>query len=67
MARPNFYPNGMVIPYQMPQSYMRSTTKESCGNCGLYSNRREFCGKWRTPYVRDTYTCHEWRQRFIKR
>ena len=67
MARKNFYPNGLAIPYQMPESYMRSITKEACGNCGLYSNKREFCGKWRTPFVRDSYTCHEWRPRHFKR
>ena len=67
MPRSNFYPNGNMIPYQMPQSYERSKTKQACGNCGLFSNRRSFCGKWRTDNVRDIYTCHEWRQRFFKR
>ena len=60
MARSNFYPNGHFVPYQLPQSYERSKTKQACGNCGLYSNRRSFCGKWRTDHVRDIYTCHEW-------
>ena len=44
VARSNFYPNGHFVPYQLPQSYERSKTKQACGNCGLYSNRRSFCG-----------------------
>jgi hypothetical protein len=34
-----------VIDYSLPQSFKKSLTKEACGNCGLYSNRRRsFCG-----------------------
>ena len=40
---------------------------EACGNCGLYSNKRSFCGRWGSKGVKDTYVCHEWRKRFFKR
>jgi hypothetical protein len=40
---------------------------EACGNCGLYSNNRAFCGRWGAKAVKDTYVCHEWRKRFFKR
>ena len=67
MKRSSFYPNGEFIPYQMPQDFRLSKTKEACGNCGLYSNRRSFCGIYKTHGVKDTYTCNKWRQRFLKR
>jgi hypothetical protein len=46
LKRSNFYPNGEIIDYSLPQSFKKSLTKEACGNCGLYSNRRSFCGRW---------------------
>ena len=42
--RANFYPDGTFIPYQMPPDFRKSLNKKACGNCGLYSNRRGFCG-----------------------
>jgi hypothetical protein len=39
LKRNNFYPNGEVIDYSLPQSFRKSLTKEACGNCGLYSNQ----------------------------
>jgi len=65
--RSNFYPNGEIIDYSLPQSFELSKTKEACGNCGLYSNRRSVCGRWGSKAVKDTYVCHEWRKRFFKR
>ena len=67
MKRSNFYPDGNFIPYQMPQDYRQATGKEACGNCGLFSNRRFFCGKFITTGVRDNYICGQWRQRHFKR
>ena len=65
--RSNFYSNGEIIDYSLPQSFELSKTKEACGNCGLYSNKRSFCGRWGSKGVKDTYTCHDWRKRFFKR
>jgi hypothetical protein len=65
--RPNFYPDGTFIPYQMPNDFRQSQGKEACGNCGLYSNRRSFCGKFITVGVKDNYICNQWRQRYFKR
>jgi hypothetical protein len=52
IKRPNFYPNGEVIDYSLPQSFHKSLKKEACGNCGLYSNRRSFCGRWGSKFVK---------------
>ena len=70
IKRSNFYPNGEIIDYslpQMPQDYRPSTGRGSCGSCGLFSQKRYFCGLWRTRGVRDTYVCNKWRQRHFKR
>ena len=40
--RSNFYPNGEIIDYSLPQSFQKSLKAEACGNCGLYSNKRSF-------------------------
>jgi hypothetical protein len=37
--RSNFYPNGEIIDYSLPQSFQKSLKAEACGNCGLYSNK----------------------------
>jgi hypothetical protein len=37
LKRSNFYPNGEIIDFFLPQSFRKSLTKEACGNCGLYS------------------------------
>ena len=63
----NFYPNGEFIHYTLPDSYALSKTKQSCGNCAMYSNRRSFCGVWKAQAVKDTYICHKWRMRYFKR
>ena len=42
MKRSNFYPNGEFIPYQMPQDFRPSQGRGSCGNCGMFSERRMF-------------------------
>jgi len=65
--RSNFYPNGEMIDFSLPQSFELSKTKEACGNCGLYSNKRSFCGRWGGKAVKDTYVCHEWRKRHFQR
>nr|BAR28043.1 hypothetical protein [uncultured Mediterranean phage uvMED]BAR28162.1 hypothetical protein [uncultured Mediterranean phage uvMED] len=67
IKRSNFYPNGEIIDYSLPQSFRKSLSKEVCANCGLYSNKRSFCGRWGAKAVKDTYVCHEWRKRFFKR
>ena len=67
LKRSNFYENGEIIDYSVPQSFRKSLTKEACGNCGLYSNRRSFCGRFGAKFVKDNYVCTEWRQRYFKR
>ena len=56
MKRSNFYPNGEFIPYQMPQDFRPSQGRGSCGNCGMFSERRMFCGVFRTQ-VSQRYLC----------
>ena len=65
--RSNFYPSGEFIPYQMPQDFRFSKNKEACGNCAMYSNRRSFCGVYKSQGVKDTFTCNKWRKRFFQR
>ena len=66
--RSNFYPNGEFIPYQMPQDFRLAKRGEgSCGSCGMFSQRRMFCGIYRTQGVKDVYTCNKWRPRYFKR
>ena len=55
MKRSNFYPNGEFIPYQMPQDFRQALGKEACGNCGMYSLPRNFCGVYRTKGVKDNF------------
>ena len=65
--RSNFYPNGEIIDFRLPQDFRPSTGRGSCGSCGLYSNKHGFCGVWRTRGVKDTYVCNKWRPRHFKR
>lgn len=65
--RSMFYPNGEIIHYTLPNSYQKTKSKHACGNCGLYSNRRQYCGKWNAPAVKEDYICHAWRLRFFAR
>jgi hypothetical protein len=65
--RSNFYPTGEIIDYSLPQSFTKALKGASCGDCGLYSNARSFCGRWGAKGVKDTYVCHEWRKRYFKR
>ena len=46
---------------------LRKLNKEACGNCAMYSNRRSFCGVYKTQGVKDTFTCNKWRKRHFKR
>jgi len=65
--RSNFYTNGEFVPYQMPQDFRPATREGSCGNCGLYSQKHNFCGVYKTRGVKDTYVCNKWRKRHFKR
>ena len=67
IKRGNFYPDGTFIPYQMPQDFRKASGKEACGNCGMYSNRRSFCGVFQTISVKDNFVCGKWRERHFKR
>ena len=65
--RSSFYSNGEFIPYQMPQDFRKALGKEACGNCGMYSLPRNFCGVYRTRGVKDNFVCNKWRKRHFKR
>ena len=67
MKRSNFYPNGEMIPANLPQDFRKSQGAEACGNCGQYSNRRSFCNIYRAFGVKDIYLCNKWRRRFFTR
>lgn len=56
-----------MIPHSLPEDFRPSIGKEACGNCGMYSNRRSFCGVYQTNRVKDNWICNKWRQRFFQR
>ena len=61
------YDNGEMIPNKLPDDFRPATGKEACGNCGMYSNRRSFCGVFQEFRVKDNWICNKWRQRHFKR
>ena len=67
MKRSNFYSNGEMIDFRLPQDFRKSVGKEACGNCGMFSNRRSFCNVYKAFHVKDIYVCNKWRQRHFKR
>ena len=62
-----FYPDGKMIPAGMPDDYRPQKSADSCGNCGMFSNPRFFCGIHNQYGVKDTWTCNKWRKRRFKR
>ena len=67
MKRSNFYPNGEMIDFRLPQDFRMSVGAEACGNCGQYSNKRSFCNNYKSFGVNDIYVCNQWRRRFFNR
>ena len=65
--RSNFYPNGEIIDFRLPQDFRPSQGRESCGTCGQYSNKHAFCNVYKSFHVKDVYVCNQWRQRHFKR
>ena len=46
--RSNFYPNGEIIDFRIPQDFRPSSGRGSCGNCGQYSNKHAFCNVYKS-------------------
>ena len=67
MKRSNFYPNGEMIDFRLPQDFRKSVGAEACGNCGQYSNKRSFCNIYKSFGVKDIYVCNQLRRRFFNR
>ena len=67
MKRSNFYPNGEMIDFRLPQDFRKSVGAEACGNCGQYSNKRSFCNVFKSFGVKDINVCNQWRRRFFNR
>ena len=65
--RSNFYPNGEIIDFRLPQDFRLSPGRGSCGNCGQYSNKHAFCNIYKSFHVKDVYVCNKWRPRYFKR
>ena len=65
--RSNFYPNGEIIDFRLPQDFRPSSGRGSCGNCGQYSNKRSFCNIYKSFGVKDVYVCNQWRQRHFRK
>ena len=67
MKRSNFYSNGEMIDFRLPQDFRKSQGRAACGNCGMYSNRRSFCNIHKAFHVKDVYVCNQWRERHFQR
>ena len=67
MKRSNFYPNGAMIDFRLPQDFRKSVGAEACGNCGQYSNKRSFCNVFKSFVVNYIYVCNQWLRRFFNR
>ena len=67
MKRSNFYPNGEMIDFRLPQDFRKSVGAEASGNCGQYSNKRSCCNVFKSFGVKDIYVCNQWRRRFFNR
>ena len=65
--RSNFYANGEMIDFRLPQDFRPSKGRGSCGDCGQYSNRRAFCNIYKAFGVKDIYVCIQWRPRHFRR
>ena len=66
--RSNFYPNGEIIDFRLPQDFRQSQRGQgSCGSCGQYSNKRSFCNIYKSFGVKDVYVCNKWRPRHFVR
>ena len=56
--RPTQYPNGSIIPNNLPQSYGKPQVKgQNCKNC-IFANDG-YCNKW-SAVVRNNYWCQSW-------
>lgn len=56
---PRKYPDGTVIPKNLPPKYAQSTNNEKCSNCEYYVAATKHCKKWDAK-VRPTYWCEKW-------
>ena len=52
----NFYSNGEMIDFRLPQDFRPSSARGSCGNCGQFSNKRSFFNIYKIFFVKDVYT-----------
>ena len=60
--RNNFYPNGKMIDFRLPQDFRQSQGRGgSCRNCGQYSNKRSFCNIYKSFGAKDVTLVIKWR------
>ena len=65
--RSNFYANGEIIDFRLPQDFRPSKGRCSWGDYGQYSIRRPFCNIYKAFGVKDIYVCNQWRPRHFRR
>lgn len=55
------YPDGKVIPKELPEKYAKAKTSKNCGNC-VYFQGRDYCTLWGAK-VRSEYFCAKWKSK----
>ena len=56
------YPDGTIIPKNLPTTYQTSTRHEKCSNCGYFAAGTKHCKKWDAK-VKPTYWCAKWEEK----
>ena len=54
------YPNGEIIPDQLPDAYRVGNANKKCSNCGFFVGVSSYCSKW-GAIVKAGYLCNAWK------
>jgi hypothetical protein len=54
-----YYPDGMLIPMELPQSYSPGSAEASCATCLARNPTNNWCAMWHA-LVRADYVCDAW-------
>jgi len=56
------YPDGTLIPKNLPKKYQPSLGHEKCSNCEYFVAGTKHCKKWDAK-VKPTYWCAKWEEK----
>jgi len=54
------YPDGELIPLDLPDAYDLAKGSERCDNCAAYNPANKQCSVWNNAVVRPEYWCAKW-------